>query len=56
MQLPFPKEQKMVLTMSDSTAFGAGGTSQILTVEESRGGSCNTTDPGQSVALAAVTV
>ena len=46
MQLPFAKDQQMVLTMSDSTAFGAGGTSQVLSVGESRGGSCNTTDPG----------
>lgn len=51
MQLPFPKDQKMVLTMSDATAFGAGGTSQVLTVQESRGGSCNTTDPGPSIWL-----
>lgn len=33
--------------MSDSTGFGTGGTSDVMTVGSSVGGtSCNTTDPG----------
>ncbi|KAF8971399.1 hypothetical protein BDZ97DRAFT_1753221 [Flammula alnicola] len=46
LQIPLPKGQQMVLTMSDATGFNAGGTSNVLTVQASQGGSCNTTDPG----------
>jgi len=45
-QLPFAKDQKFLLTMSDSTGFGTGGSSDVLVVGASLGGSCNTTDPG----------
>lgn len=46
-QLAMPKGSKFLLTMSDGTGFGSGGTSQILTVGPSvTGASCNTTDPG----------
>jgi hypothetical protein len=45
-QLPFSKDQKILLTMSDSTGFGTGGSSDVLVVGPSLGGSCNTTDPG----------
>ncbi|KAJ7092658.1 hypothetical protein C8R44DRAFT_816241 [Mycena epipterygia] len=44
--LPFNVTDKIVLTMSDSTGFGAGGSSEILTVGKSLGGSCNTSSPG----------
>lgn len=46
-QLTMPQGTKFLLTMSDATGFGSGGTSQILTVGSSvTGVSCNTTDPG----------
>ncbi|KIM75422.1 hypothetical protein PILCRDRAFT_13669 [Piloderma croceum F 1598] len=46
-QLTMPQGGKFLLTMSDATGFGSGGTSQILTVGSSvTGASCNTTDPG----------
>ncbi|TFK77164.1 hypothetical protein BDN72DRAFT_953637 [Pluteus cervinus] len=45
-QLPFPANQKFLLVMSDSTGFGTGGTTDVLTVGPSQGGKCNTTDPG----------
>lgn len=45
--LEMPPGAKFLLTMSDSTGFGSGGTSQILTVAPSMTGTaCNTTDPG----------
>ncbi len=37
----------MMLMMSDATGFNTGGTSNILDVAASQGGSCNTTDAGQ---------
>ncbi|KAF8898816.1 hypothetical protein BD779DRAFT_39725 [Infundibulicybe gibba] len=45
-QLPFPQGQRMLLTMSDGTGFGTGGSTAVLQVEASQGGVCNTTDPG----------
>jgi hypothetical protein len=46
-QLPFPKDQRILFTMSDSTGFGSGGTTDIQTVGPSVGGkTCNTVDPG----------
>jgi hypothetical protein len=46
-QLDFPATHQILLAMSDSTGFGAGGTTNVLTVGPSVGGSsCNTTDPG----------
>ncbi|KAJ7103598.1 hypothetical protein B0H15DRAFT_926766 [Mycena belliarum] len=44
-QLPFKAGTQLVLTMSDSTRFGAGGTTVKMTVGKSLGGSCNTTTP-----------
>ncbi|KAF9044642.1 hypothetical protein BDZ89DRAFT_1059114 [Hymenopellis radicata] len=45
--LPFPSGQKMLMTMSDATGFGAGGSTGVLKVGSSTSGaSCNTTDPG----------
>ena len=38
----------MVLSMSDATGFNTGGSTNVLTVNASQGGSCNTTDPGES--------
>lgn len=32
--------------MSDATGFGTGGSTNVLTVGESLGASCNITDPG----------
>ncbi|KAJ3506021.1 hypothetical protein NLJ89_g7106 [Agrocybe chaxingu] len=46
--LPLPKNEQMVLTMSDATGFATGGSSNVLTVGASQGGTCNTTDPGVS--------
>ncbi|TFK30332.1 hypothetical protein FA15DRAFT_662274 [Coprinopsis marcescibilis] len=46
MQLTYPKDQLLVLTMSDATGFGAGGSTDVMTVGLSQGGSCNSTDPG----------
>ncbi|KAJ7125649.1 hypothetical protein C8R43DRAFT_1029766 [Mycena crocata] len=40
--LQFNATDKIVLTMSDSTGFGAGGSTEILTVGASLGGSCDT--------------
>ncbi|KAF8647917.1 hypothetical protein AX16_006449, partial [Volvariella volvacea WC 439] len=45
-QLQFPRDHKFLLSMSDATGFGAGGSTNVLTVGTSRGGSCNATDPG----------
>ncbi|KAF9481016.1 hypothetical protein BDN70DRAFT_931251 [Pholiota conissans] len=45
-QIPITKGQELVLTMSDATGFNSGGTTDILTVGASQGGTCNTTDPG----------
>jgi len=44
-QLPFAKDQKFILTMSDSTGFGAGGTTQVLVAGPSKGGTCDTAQP-----------
>jgi len=49
--LPIQKNEQMVLTMSDSTGFNAGGTSSLMTVAPSKGGSCNSTDPGVAFAF-----
>ncbi|KAF8886323.1 hypothetical protein BD779DRAFT_626758 [Infundibulicybe gibba] len=45
-QLPFPQGRQMVLTMSDETGFGAGGSTALLQVEAQHGIDCNTTDLG----------
>ncbi|KAI0082277.1 hypothetical protein K474DRAFT_852977 [Panus rudis PR-1116 ss-1] len=46
-QLPFPKDQKFLATMSDASGFASGGTSDVLEVGASISNSnCNTTDPG----------
>lgn len=45
-QLPFPEGKEFVLTMSDSTGFGSGGSTELLTTGASLGGQCNSTDPG----------
>jgi len=46
-QLKLPQGTKFLLTMSDATGFGSGGTSQVFTVGPSvTGASCNTSDPG----------
>ncbi|KIM48268.1 hypothetical protein M413DRAFT_16245 [Hebeloma cylindrosporum] len=47
-QLPMAKDSQMVLSMSDATGFNTGGSTNVLTVKASQGGSCNTTDPGVS--------
>ena len=47
-QLPMAKDSQMVLSMSDATGFNTGGSTNVLTVEASQGGSCNSTDPGKS--------
>jgi len=44
--MPFNASDRIVLTLSDSTGFGAGGSTQLLTVGKSLGGTCNTTSPG----------
>lgn len=49
--LALPAGQKFVLTMSDATGFGAGGTTDVMSVGASQGGSCNTTDPGIAFAF-----
>ncbi|ESK97898.1 hypothetical protein Moror_17180 [Moniliophthora roreri MCA 2997] len=46
MRLPFEKGQRIVITMSDATGFGSGGSTELLTVGSSQGGSCNVSDPG----------
>ncbi|KAG5717295.1 hypothetical protein E4T56_gene15442, partial [Termitomyces sp. T112] len=45
-QLPFPSGQQFVITMSDATGYGSGGTTSLQTTGASQGGLCNTTDPG----------
>ncbi|KDR84913.1 hypothetical protein GALMADRAFT_217994 [Galerina marginata CBS 339.88] len=42
-QLPFAKTTQMLLTMSDATGFNSGGSTNVLTVLPSKGGSCDTT-------------
>ncbi|KAF8168177.1 hypothetical protein B0H34DRAFT_49886 [Crassisporium funariophilum] len=44
--LPVVKGSQVLLTMSDATGFNTGGTTTALTVGASKGGSCDTTDPG----------
>jgi len=41
------KDSQMVLSMSDATGFNTGGSTDVLTIKASQGGSCNTTDPGK---------
>ena len=45
-QLPIEEGKRFLVVMSDTTGFGTGGVSQLLTVGQSTGGNCNTTDPG----------
>lgn len=46
-QLPYPQGQRLLLTMSDLTGFGTGGTTNVITVAPSVSGhGCNTKDPG----------
>ena len=53
-QLPFPKDQKFLVSMADSTGLGSGGTSIELIVGPSLSDvPCNTTDPGASCCHAA---
>ena len=45
-QLTLPAGQRFLLTMSDATGFGSGGTSNVLSVGSSiSGAKCNTTEP-----------
>ncbi|KAJ7487532.1 hypothetical protein B0H11DRAFT_2013750 [Mycena galericulata] len=44
--MPFKQNYQFVATLSDSTGFGAGGSTGLLSVGKSLGGSCNTTSPG----------
>lgn len=47
--IPFIKGTQFLLTMSDATGFGTGGTSELLTVGEPVGSaSCNTSNPALS--------
>ncbi|KAF7339523.1 Methionine vitamin-b12 [Mycena sanguinolenta] len=43
--VPLSTGDQAVLALSDATGFGSGGTSQLLKVGNSLGGSCNTTSP-----------
>jgi len=44
--IPFTQDAKFLLTMSDATGFGTGGTSELLTVGAPVGStSCNTSSP-----------
>lgn len=54
--LPFPASQKFVATMSDATAFGSGGATELLVTGSSLGGSCNTTDPGTRIVVRIILV
>ncbi|TEB35184.1 hypothetical protein FA13DRAFT_1728999 [Coprinellus micaceus] len=45
MKLQLAKERRFVLTMSDSTGFAAGGTTEVMLVGASSGASCDTADP-----------
>lgn len=49
--LALPAGQRFLLTMSDATGFGAGGTTDVMSVGASQGANCNTTDPGKHVVL-----
>ncbi|KAL4069669.1 hypothetical protein V8B97DRAFT_609936 [Scleroderma yunnanense] len=44
-QLPLPQGTQFVLTMSDSTGFATGGTSDLITVGGPSSSNCNTTSP-----------
>ncbi|PPQ62829.1 hypothetical protein CVT24_000523 [Panaeolus cyanescens] len=46
LQIPLKKDDEMLITMSDATGFNTGGTTTVLTVQASKGGKCDTTDPG----------
>ncbi|KAJ7244729.1 hypothetical protein B0H12DRAFT_1128519 [Mycena haematopus] len=43
--IPLNASDQAVLTLSDDTGFGSGGSSQLLKVGNSLGGTCNTTSP-----------
>lgn len=51
MKLQLAKERRFVLTMSDSTGFAAGGTTEVMLVGASSGASCDTADPGMCSTL-----
>ena len=36
-----------MFTMSDATGFNTGGSSNVFKVSASKGGVCNSTDPGK---------
>jgi len=44
-QVVFAAGQKFLLTMSDATGFGSGGSTGLLVVGSSQGGTCNVTSP-----------
>ncbi|KAJ7783713.1 hypothetical protein DFH07DRAFT_1054901 [Mycena maculata] len=50
--MPFNETDRIALTMSDSSGFGAGGSTTLLTVGKSLGGSCNTSSPGVAFSFA----
>jgi len=43
--IPLNASDELVLTLSDATGFGSGGSTQLLKVGDSLGGSCNNTAP-----------
>ncbi|KAH8099403.1 hypothetical protein BXZ70DRAFT_1009212 [Cristinia sonorae] len=46
-QLPFPEDQRFLVSMSDAAGFATGGSSNVMEVGAAlQGDSCNTTDPG----------
>ncbi|KAK7064282.1 methionine vitamin-b12 [Favolaschia claudopus] len=43
--VPFNSSDQLVLTLSDASGFGSGGSSKLLKVGNSLGGTCNLTEP-----------
>ena len=48
-QLQIAQGDQFLAIMSDATGFAAGGTTSLLTVGPSKGKTCVTKDPGESI-------
>jgi len=48
-QLQIAQGSQFIAVMSDAMGFATGGTTNLLTVGSSKGGTCVTNDPGGSI-------
>jgi hypothetical protein len=46
-QMAYAAGQKLLLSMSDATGFGSGGSTNVLVVGASQGGTCDVTGPSE---------